>query len=120
MEVKPDHRIRQGMRVEIHSYGCSSPFSGEVVMVREGIIGKRVRWEKNWAEHALIMDATVVLSVTILVPLAWLQMSLIDRFQHYQERHLLSDVTPGPFPQYNKGEAQTDYGYGRRIHHVVL
>ena len=118
--MMPDHRISQGMKVEMHSYGYSSPVSRDVVMVREGIIGRRVRWEKRWAEYALLMDAKGLLSITILVPLEWLQMSLIDRFQHYRERHLLLDVTPGPFPQYNKGEVQMDYGYGRRIKHVFL
>jgi hypothetical protein len=110
LEVRPDHKISQGMRVKIRSYGCQNLACEEVVMVREGLIGKKVRWEKRWTEHVLIMDEAVALSVTtILIPLEWLQISLLDRFQHYQGRHLLLDITPGLFPRYNQGEAQTDY-----------
>lgn len=105
LEIVPHRRIAQGMQVEIQSYGCLSPVCGGVVMVREEIIGKRVHLEKRWAEYEIVDKATA-LSVTLLVPIEWLQMSLLDQFRHHRERHLLPDITPGPFPHYEKGEAQ--------------
>jgi hypothetical protein len=108
LEILPAQRISQGMRVEIQSYGGISPIEGAVVIVREGIIGKRTHWERRWAEYELIMGKKGGLSVTLLVPIEWLRMNLLDRIRHYRERRVLPDITPGPYPRYEKGEAQRE------------
>ena len=110
LELAPDQKISPGMRVEIHSYASLSPIQGAVIVVREGIIGKRTHWEKRWAEYELKMDKENDLLVNILVPIKWTQMNLVDRIQHYRARQKLPDITPGPYPWYEKGKAQTARG----------
>ena len=53
-----------------------------------------------------MMEKTIDLSVTLLVPLEWVQMNFLDCIQYWRKCHLLPDITPGPFPQYAKGKAQ--------------
>jgi hypothetical protein len=108
LEIAPVQRISQGMRVELQSHGFS-PIRGEVTIVREGIIGRRTHWERRWVEFELKMDEETELSVTILVPIEWIRMSLMDRVWHYSERRMLPDITPGPYPRYEKGKAQKEY-----------
>ena len=57
LEVAPNQRITQGMKVEIRSYECLNLIQGAMVMVRAGIIGKKVYWERSWAEYELVLDA---------------------------------------------------------------
>ena len=98
------------MRVEIHSYASLSPIQGAVVLVREGIIGRKTHWEKRWVEYELKMDNESDLSVAILIPIKWTRMNLVERVRHYRAEQKLPDITPGPYPRYEKGKAQTARG----------
>ena len=110
LELAPEQKIRSGMRVEIHSYASLSPIQGAVVLVREGIIGRKTHWEKRWVEYELKMDNESDLSVAILIPIKWTRMNLVERVRHYRAEQKLPDITPGPYPRYEKGKAQTARG----------
>jgi hypothetical protein len=79
-----------------------------MVMVREGRIGERVNWERNWAEHEFVMEGAMALQVTLLIPIWWMQIGILTRFQHYRVQSVLPDITPGLFPVFKDGKAQKD------------
>lgn len=105
VEGAPGQRLQPGSRVELRSVKHFR-LGMNMVAMREGVIGKRVYWEQRWVEYQLDMDGPSALSVTVLVPLQWVAMSLMDRLTHYLERTTLPDITPGPFPRYVQGEPQ--------------
>ena len=109
MEIAPTQKIAAGMRLEIQSVGQEKR-GGGVVVVREGVIGRRMCWERKWVEHELVMDEeATALCITLLIPLKWFRMGLVDQFCHYRERPFLRDTIPGPFPEYRNGEPQREW-----------
>ena len=83
LEIALDHQIAQGMEVEVHSYGNLSPLWSGVVIVRQGIVGKIIHWKKRLVEYELVMNGAKGLSVTLLIPIKWVRMGILDRYWHY-------------------------------------
>jgi hypothetical protein len=80
LEQKPRSKVAQGQKVEIRTYVGLSPSWRGMVMVREGRIGERVNWERNWAEHEFVMEGVMALQVTLLIPIRWMQIGILTRF----------------------------------------
>lgn len=107
LETKPSRKVAQGMKVVVQSterLTTLAGLEGGRAVARDGVIGKRVRWEKRWVEYELVVEGAVPQSISLLVPIDWCRLGVLDRYKHFWESSSLPDLIAGPFPEYENGE----------------
>lgn len=116
MESRPDRKVSPGMVVMVESSErlvTLSGLGGSGVTTREGVVGDRVRWEQRWVEFELVVEGAAPQSITLLVPISWCRLGLLDRYRHFRERSSLPDLITGPFPVFERGEPRIGFRWGR-------
>ncbi|KAF8966644.1 major facilitator superfamily domain-containing protein [Flammula alnicola] len=95
MSEQASRGLRTGRRVVI----LEKRRKGVVSVLREGVLGGVVRWEHRWLEYSLILDQSggPAVSVTLLVPVAWVNLGPYEWIIHAYRRRYLPDTIPGPF-----------------------